>query len=189
MVRKIFIAAAISASFITTAATAGGVEDRIRALAADQLSQWVQSATVIDAVREQNEKHAGLSQSDIDALDQAWRNQADSGSQPMIDDLLSRSVSEYLRVQQSESGGLITEVFIMDNHGLNVAQSDATSDYWQGDEAKFQKTFGAGSGTIFVDEVEFDDSSGSYQVQVSLTIDDPADGSPIGAVTFGIAME
>jgi len=74
MVRKIFIAAAISASFITTAATAGGVEDRIRALAADQLSQWVQSATVIDAVREQNEKHAGLSQSDIDALDQAWRN-------------------------------------------------------------------------------------------------------------------
>jgi nuclear transport factor 2 (NTF2) superfamily protein len=123
-----------------------------------------------------------LTQDDIDNLDQAWRNQADAGSGPLIEDLLSRSVSQYLRDQQRNSDGLVAEVFVMDNLGLNVAQSDPTSDYWQGDEAKFQKTFGNG-------DVEFDDSSGYYQVQVSMTIDDPINGSPIGAATFGISME
>jgi hypothetical protein len=33
-----------------------------------------------------------------------------------------------------------------------VGQSDVTSDYWQGDEGKWQKTFGTGdANAIFVD--------------------------------------
>jgi hypothetical protein len=46
---------------------------------------------------------------------------------------------------------MITEMFVMDAKGLNVGQSDVTSDYWQGDEAKWQKTYGAGPGVVFVD--------------------------------------
>ena len=41
----------------------------------------------------------------------------------------------------------------MDAMGLNVAASDVTSDYWQGDEAKFKKTYAVGSGAIFIDEL------------------------------------
>lgn len=189
MKQSLFLATTLASCVVAGNVWADDVSERIRDLAINQLSLWLSDSALIDAVRVQNEKHAGLSQNDIDTLDQAWRNQADAGSGPLIEDLLSRSVSQYLREQQSNSNGLVAEVFVMDNLGLNVAQSDPTSDYWQGDEAKFQKTFGDGAGSIHIGDVEFDDSSGYYQVQVSMTIDDPESGSPIGAATFGISME
>ena len=77
----------------------------------------------------------------------------------------------------------------MDALGLNVAASAATSDYWQGDEAKWQETFGNGSGEIHISEVEFDDSTGSYQSQVSLPIRDPDTNELIGAITFGVNVQ
>ena len=62
-----------------------------------------------------------------------------------------------------------------------------TSDYWQGDEAKFKRSFNSGQGQIFVDEVEFDESSQVYVVQVSVPV---MDGDrAIGAITFGIDVD
>lgn len=77
----------------------------------------------------------------------------------------------------------------MDAKGLNVGQSDVTSDYMQGDEAKHQKTYVAGPKSTFIDEVEFDDSSQTFQTQISRTIIDPADGKAIGAITVGVNVE
>jgi len=77
----------------------------------------------------------------------------------------------------------------MDAKGLNVGQSDPTSDYWQGDEAKWQKTFSAGADAVFVDEVEQDESTQQLQSQASFTISDPETGEPIGAATAGINLE
>ena len=76
----------------------------------------------------------------------------------------------------------------MDAKGLNVGQSDVTSDYWQGDEAKFQKSFGAGAGAVFVDEAEKDESTQMLQSQASMTIVDET-GAPIGAITVGINLD
>lgn len=144
---------------------------------------------VIAAVRKQNEMNAGLKQGDIEALDGQWRSEVESGSGDLIARVLGSDVSRYLKGVQSGEAGIITELFVMDNRGLNVAQSDVTSDYWQGDESKFQKSFGAGAGAIFVDEVEFDESTQRFQTQGSFTITDPQSGEPIGAVTVGIDME
>ena len=77
----------------------------------------------------------------------------------------------------------------MDNKGLNVAQSVETSDYWQGDEAKWQQTYSVGPDALHISEVEFDDSTGFYQSQASLAIKDPATNEVIGAVTFGINVQ
>ena len=59
----------------------------------------------------------------------------------MIDDILRNSLSGFLKAKKKESEGLFTEIFVMDNKGMNVGQSDITSDYWQGDEAKWIKTY------------------------------------------------
>ena len=75
----------------------------------------------------------------------------------------------------------------MDNKGLNVGQSDVTSDYWQGDEAKWQKTFSVGPTAVFVDKVEKDESTQKFQTQVSISIVDG--GAAIGAVTVGLDVE
>ena len=64
-----------------------------------------------------------------------------------------------------------------------------TSDYWQGDDAKWQKTYQVGPHAVFVDEVEQDESTQRYQTQVSVSIADPVTGEVIGAVTIGIDAE
>lgn len=153
------------------------------------VKQWVSDPAVVDAVKAQNAKHAGLSQADIDKMDKDWRAQTDAGSKPMIDAVLGNALSNYLRGKQDASQGLVTEVFVMDNRGLNVGQSDVTSDYWQGDEAKWQKTYSAGADAIFVDEVEMDESTQTFQSQVSMSVVDPATGEVIGAITVGINVD
>ncbi|MDA8586195.1 type IV pili methyl-accepting chemotaxis transducer N-terminal domain-containing protein [Rhodobacteraceae bacterium] len=161
----------------------------LRAYAEAQLSHWLENEQLIQAVRDQNSAHSGLSQADIDQLDLDWRAQRKTDAKPLINQLLDQPASEWLRDQQSQTASFVTEVFAMDNHGLNVAQSVETSDYWQGDEAKWQKTFGNGSGDIHISEVEFDESTGTYQSQVSMPISDPSTGELIGAITFGINVQ
>jgi hypothetical protein len=153
------------------------------------VKQWVADNTVIQAVKAQNAKHAGLSQTDIDNMDKDWRAQTDASSKPMIDAVLANALSNFLRQQKDASQGLVTEVFVMDNRGLNVGQSDVTSDYWQGDEAKWQKTFQAGANGLFIDEVEMDESTQTFQSQVSMSIVDPATGEVIGAITVGVNID
>lgn len=153
------------------------------------VASWASDPTVIDAIKAQNAANAGLSQSDIDALDARWRQEIDASDKPLVEEKLGNPLSKFLSDKKAAAGGIITEAFVMDAKGLNVGQSDATSDYWQGDEAKFQKSFGAGADAVFVDEIEKDESTQALQSQVSLTISDPASGAPIGAITLGIDMD
>jgi hypothetical protein len=83
----------------------------------------------------------------------------------------------------------VTEAFVMDAKGMNVGMCDATSDYWQGDEAKWQKTYSVGPDAVFVDDVEQDESTQKFQVQTSITVVDPASGKAIGAMTVGLDAE
>ncbi len=80
-----------------------------------------------------------------------------------------------------------SEIFVMDNQGANVAMSDKTSDYWQGDEAKFKNSYADGQGGLDIGDVKFDDSSQAYLVQVSVPVKDG--DAVIGAVTFGIDVD
>lgn len=149
---------------------------------------WIKDPVLLSAIKAQNAKNAGLSEADIIALDKKWRAEVDAGDKPIINLVLGNEASVFLKKQQADSAGVISEVFVMDNKGLNVAQSDVTSDYWQGDEAKFKKSFGAGKDAIFIDGVEKDESTQALQSQVSLTITDEA-GNAIGAVTIGVNVD
>jgi hypothetical protein len=161
----------------------------LAAYAESELAGWLSDPALVAAIKAQNAAHAGLTQEQIDALDQTWRAEAQAGSGPLVDDLMSREVSVWLADKQLNSAGFITEAFVMDAKGLNVAQSAVTSDYWQGDEAKWQETYAREGGGLHVSEVEFDDSTGFYQTQASMPIVDPATGEKIGAVTFGINVQ
>ena len=77
----------------------------------------------------------------------------------------------------------------MDNRGLNVGQSEVTSDYWQGDEAKWKKTFLVGPNAMIIDDVELDESTQTFQSQLSMSITDQATGEVIGAITVGVDVE
>lgn len=177
------VAIAVLMVGFTPFASAGDYDEQARALANDKIKSWINNSTVIDAIKTQNAAHAGLTQTDIDALDQKWR----SGDTDMVDGVLNNGVSEYLGTVKNDSEGLYTEIFVMDNKGLNVGQSDKTSDYWQGDEAKWQKTYLVGAQAIHISDIEEDESSQIFQIQISAPIVD--DGNVIGAVTVGVNAE
>lgn len=129
-----------------------------------------------------NDAHAKIDQGGIDSLDKEWKAETKSDKQPLIAEMLSSPLSNYLLYLQAQSAGLYVEMFVMDDKGLNVGQSSVTSDYWQGDEAKYQKTFQVGPDAIFIDEAEFNDDSKTWRAQVNFTVVDEA-GKPIGAAT------
>jgi hypothetical protein len=104
--------------------------------------------------------------------------------QPLITAVLSSPLSNYLTRIQARSRGLYTEIFVMDAKGLNAGQSAITSDFWQGDEGKWQKTFQVGPEAIFIDEIEINEDTGTENAQVNLSI--AQDGQVVGAITVEV---
>ncbi|CUH80497.1 hypothetical protein [Tropicibacter naphthalenivorans] len=155
----------------------------------DHVAGWAHAPVVVAAVQARNAETQGYDAARIDELDQMWRAEVGSANAPTIDPVLFSEASDFLRAQVNDMGGAVTEIFVMDAVGLNVASSDTTSDYWQGDEAKWQQTYSVGAGAHHFSEIEFDESSQTYQAQISYTITDPATGAPIGAITVGVNAE
>ncbi len=177
---------AISAA---TTMAASDYAQKIRSEVVPKVQSWIANPMVVAAIKSQNEKHGGLSQSQIDSMDKQWRSETSAGSGKLINEVLGNELSKYLGGVKSEGVGVYTEIFVMDNKGLNVGQSDVTSDYWQGDEAKWKETYLAGAGSMLIDEVEFDESTQTFQSQLSLPVVDPATNEVIGAVTIGVNVE
>ncbi|WP_375227780.1 hypothetical protein [Roseobacter sp. S98] len=187
MFRKILL----SAPLVLAASIAQAVDapPAMRAFVDSDVMGWAMSPEVIAAVNKQNAETAGASNEQILEWDNTWRGQVGQSDQPFISEVMGHELSAFLKQKVDESGGRITEIFIMDALGLNVAASDITSDYWQGDEDKYSKSYGAGSGAVFVDAIEFDDSSQTYQGQISVALTDPATGEVVGAMTIGLNAE
>ena len=147
----------------------------------------VQPVTIL-SVNASNVRHEGVQQAEIDTLDNTWKAEAKSDDQPLFAEILSSPLSSYLLYVQAKSAGLFTEIFVMDKFGLNVGQSSVTSDYWQGDEGKFQKTYDVGPDAVFIDEPEFNDETKTWRTQVNFTIVDPESKAAIGAATAEINL-
>ena len=164
-------------------------EDLIRQHLVTEVTRWLNEPIVIESIKAQNKKHENIGQADIERLDKQWRNETKRVDGPLIKATLKNRLSRYLKTKKEQGQGRFTEIFVMDNRGLNVGQSDVTSDYWQGDEAKWKKTFLAGAGKIHIGQVKFDESSQTLQAQLSMSIADPDNDTPIGAITIGVDVE
>ena len=102
---------------------------------------WHREPLLIKAVLQQNENHNGMPLSRILVLDQQWQQEQKESEQPLINSVRNNALSPWLAQQQACYNGLISEIIVTDQHGLNIATSETTTDYWQGDEAKFSEPF------------------------------------------------
>jgi len=178
-------------AILLTAAPALATDDftpALQAYLASDIASWAADPALVAAIAAQNAVTGGYDQAKIDALDQEWQDSVGAGDNALVSSVLTGPAADALRAKVAASGGKITEAFITDAKGLNVAASDPTSDYWQGDEDKFLKVFPAPDGA-FISEVEMDESTQRYQGQISLTITDPATGAAIGTLTVGVDAE
>lgn len=191
LLRAIVLGALLSTPFSTAQAAPpdAALMAKIKTATEGVLAKVAADPALVAAIKAQNGETAGMAEAAILAADKQWRAETSAAAKPTIAKVEANPASAVLKKAKADSKGLIDEAFAMDAKGLNVAMSDVTSDYWQGDEAKWSETFGKGPGARHVSEVDFDESSQSYVVQVSLTVVDPADGKPVGAITFGLNVE
>lgn len=186
---KLLVTTVIFFVFVTTAsAQSSTYGHHIHRLLSNNINKWIYNPVIINSIKAQNAKHITLSQDDIDYLDQKWRTERKSNAQPLIDSVLANPLSAFLKKIKAENQGLFSEIFIMDNRGLNVGQSDVTSDYWQGDEAKWKKTYAVGPDALVIGAREYDRSSQKFLIQVSVSVVDPASNTTIGAATIGVSL-
>jgi hypothetical protein len=187
---RTFLLTAVAAVALTGAAFADDAEIKAKAqsFAQTEIKKWAADPDIVAAITAANTERAGFDQAKIDELDKQWRAEVGAAAHPLIDATAANPASAKLKAICEGQGGLVSEAFVMDAKGLNVGMCDATSDYWQGDEPKWQKTFSAGPDAVFVDDVEQDESTQKFQVQTSITVVD-ASGKAIGAMTVGLDAE
>ena len=153
----------------------------------ETVRDWSSTPVVQLSIAARNAKQGDFEQSRIDALDKQWRAELNTDDQPLITAVLSNPLSSYLLRIQADSLGVYTAVFVMDAKGLNVGQSAVTSDYWQGDEAKFQKTFPVSPQAVFIDEPEYDADTASWRAQLNMSIANKR-GQTVGSVTVDVNL-
>lgn len=189
-IRMIGRAAAVSLVLVAAQGLAGGarpaeaqgLSDAQREQAIAVAKAIAADATVVDEVRRQNARKVPLAE--IQKIDKAWM--AAKGVDDRMQTVMENACARTLKLAQTQHKE-VAEAFVMDDQGANVCMTNKTSDYWQGDEPKWQESFKGGQGAVYVDAPKFDESVQAYLVQVSVPV--MAGVKAIGAVTVGVNLE
>ena len=156
--------------------------DAVKAFAKTTLLPHCSNTVFVTAVKEHNAKKMSLD--DIKKTDQQWVDAEEE--LPIHKELMENACAKEIH-KIAGSHSAIGEVFVMDNQGANVGQNALTSDYWQGDEPKWQNSFNGGKGGVDISKETLDKSTNVVDQKVSLPIID-ADGKVIGAVCWGVKV-
>jgi len=157
-------------------------KDGVKAFAVEKLLPLCVNAVFVAEVEKQNILKVSLDE--IKKIDKQWMEAEDE--LPIQKEKMTNACAQELKRIAKEFPA-IAEAFVMDNQGANVGMSRLTSDYWQGDEPKWQNSYKGGKGGVDVGKESFDKSAGATIQQISLPILN-AKGEAIGAVTFGLIV-
>jgi hypothetical protein len=167
---------------LQAARPAGDSNARVResALARASRAQAVaRDADVRRAVLESNTRAESLAA--VQRIDNLWTTHRNF---PLRQQLVGRPCSIKLRKLLADDPNVV-EALVMDDRGALVCASVEASDYWQGDEAKWQRTFRDGQ-EVFLDQPALDTSTGVYAVQLSVPISEGA--KRVGALTLTLKI-
>ena len=145
---------------------------------ARRIANWANAGALGEAVAAQNRQHRTLEK--IQQIDAAWTSGGDL--EGLDRELLENACAKALDSFMTATTGF-KESFVMDDRGALVCMTQRTSDYWQGDEAKWQRSFNEGLGALYIGEIAWDESADSMLVQISVPI--MSDDRAIGALTVG----
>jgi hypothetical protein len=171
-------------------ASASGIEAKLIKKAQNFLRSLEQRVDIYSPLNKRNSSYdASLTRStkdapaDIVARDKQWRAWKKGGaSQPFIEEVTKGACASAVQLMKARKT-FVTEVIIVDKLGANVCVAPASSDYDQGDEAKFQAPFNQGKNP-HVGDIEVDKSTGEKQAQISILLE--KNGNKVGVVTIGV---
>jgi hypothetical protein len=163
-------------------ATTPGFSEEVEAVLrskAELVEELAAEPKVIDAVKASNEEHKDTTTSEILRLDEKWR--ATEGLDDFIKAFMTNACAQlFMNFQDANDG--FSEVFVTDEHGLIVAETNKTSDYHQADEDWWVDAYNDGAGKSYHGLIEYDESAMSESISVYVPVRDPETGKAIGVI-------
>jgi hypothetical protein len=138
---------------------------------------WAADPVVVKAVLAQNEKGP------VAEMDNAkWKTVR--RSEPIVKEFQSNPAGQYLTQKIKDSNEACSEAFLSGAQGEKVAFVEKTTSYIHKGQPKFDVPFGTGKS--WQGKAEFDESSQTHQVQVSVPV--LSGGKPVGALVVGLNL-
>lgn len=134
---------------------------------------------IIEIIKKFNEKNQEISISDILKVDKKW--QETKGIDNFIKFFLTNECAQYL-IEFQEKYDEFPEIFITDENGLIVGETNKTSDYYQADEQWWIKAYNDGIGKNYFGEIEYDKSAHAEAISIYIPVMDFQNKKPIGVI-------
>jgi len=120
---------------------------------------------IVSETLSQSIKNATLTTKQIEKLDEDWLTNRGG----FVDGYLTNKVAfELLEFQELNPG--FPEIFVTDSKGLNVGQTNKTSDYYQADEKWWIDAYADGVGKSYHGDIEYDESAQSESVSLYVPV-------------------
>lgn len=134
---------------------------------------------IIKAVKESNERNQNITLPEILRLDRKW--QKTEGMDEFIKSFIINACGQYL-VEFQEANEVFSEIFITDEKGLIVGETNKTSDYLQADEDWWVKAYNKGNGMSYYGVLEYDKSSRTEAISLYVPVRDIETKKAIGII-------
>ncbi|MDP6545630.1 MAG: response regulator [Phycisphaerae bacterium] len=161
----------------------------------EQLRAYAEQLAEAPTLIASNRKFEGLDDRKeyIAEKDRAWQAAQKGRITPFMADLINNQLSQGIRRGLEQKGfyrvhlgyELFSEVFVTNKYGANVAQTQKTSDYYQGDEVWWQEARTHG---LYVADVQYDKSAEVYSTDICVRVEDK-EGSFLGVLKAVVNLE
>ena len=134
---------------------------------------------IIEIIKRFNEKNQEISISDILKDDKKWKET--KGIDDFIKPFIINECAQFL-IEFQEQYDEFPEIFITDENGLIVGETNKTSDYYQADEQWWIKAYNNGIGRIYFGEIEYDESAHAEAISIYIPVMDFQYNKAIGVI-------
>jgi hypothetical protein len=170
-------------------ALADDEQEKVARLGQPLINEWRRLPRLRHSVEEQNRQHQDISLTDILAWNSMWADEFHFGPPRFSLSVLNNPLSQELRVLKYGAEGLVTNIVVTDEHGLNVGVSEMTSTYWRDVDERYQQGFDYPSDYLHIGQVVYDQATHRFHVEVSAPLY-ALDGTRIiGAIIVGVDVE
>lgn len=134
---------------------------------------------IIEIIKRFNEKNQEISISDILKDDKKWKET--KGIDDFIKPFIINECAQFL-IEFQEQYDEFPEIFITDENGLIVGETNKTSDYYQADEQWWIKAYNNGIGRIYFGKIEYDESAHAEAISIYIPVMDFQYNKAIGVI-------
>lgn len=159
----------------------------------DRLFREMNSVLDINQIIEAGPRQESFT--DVMTIDSQWQALVPLTMPDLAERILALPGSRALLAWQESHRGLVTEVMLINDMGTLAAMSQLTSDYWQGDEPKFQRVMeNRVTGTeaerrLYISPIRYDTSAARFQITSSTPVVPGHGKSAIGVAVIGLSIE